>query len=177
MLFIYSHLIVLYLFSCFYFTGNNLRRLGGVLPKPCYPDVRPNSPSSWTVAEQEKQRPQQHAVPHISSHVSSSVASSNINTYQNKGNDTDRTERSDNSYRPIIYGVPPPKAPLQAITENNHNIPRSVYNPHQQAPQKISHQVSHQVPTRGAAPVVRKYPPPPLHQPSGPIISQVSSIF
>ena len=36
--------------------GNNLRKLGTVLPKPCYPDVRPNSPSSWTVAEQVKQR-------------------------------------------------------------------------------------------------------------------------
>lgn len=36
--------------------GNNLRKLGAVLPKPCYPDVRPNSPSSWTVAEQVKQR-------------------------------------------------------------------------------------------------------------------------
>lgn len=41
--------------------GNNLRRLGGVLPKPCYPDVRPNSPSSWTVAEQERRKPPQVA--------------------------------------------------------------------------------------------------------------------
>jgi serine/threonine protein kinase len=32
----------------------NLRKLkqGGLLPKPCYPDARPNSPTSWTVAEQ-----------------------------------------------------------------------------------------------------------------------------
>lgn len=31
----------------------NLRRLNnGLLPKPCYPDARPNSPTSWTVAEQ-----------------------------------------------------------------------------------------------------------------------------
>lgn len=30
----------------------NLRRLNAGLPKPCYPDVRPNSPKAWTVAEQ-----------------------------------------------------------------------------------------------------------------------------
>lgn len=32
----------------------NLRKLGGALPKPCYPDVRPNSPTAWTVEEQGK---------------------------------------------------------------------------------------------------------------------------
>ena len=32
----------------------NLRKLkqGGLLPKPCYPDARPDSPTAWTVAEQ-----------------------------------------------------------------------------------------------------------------------------
>ena len=30
----------------------NLRRLNAGLPKPCYPDARPNSPKAWTVAEQ-----------------------------------------------------------------------------------------------------------------------------
>lgn len=30
----------------------NLQRLQGALPKPCYPDVRPNSPEAWVVAEQ-----------------------------------------------------------------------------------------------------------------------------
>lgn len=33
----------------------NLRKLSDALPKPCYPDVRPNSPTAWTVAEQDKQ--------------------------------------------------------------------------------------------------------------------------
>ena len=33
----------------------NLRKLNCALPKPCYPDVRPNSPSAWTVAEQSNQ--------------------------------------------------------------------------------------------------------------------------
>lgn len=32
----------------------HLNRLKSVLPKPCYPDVRPNSPTSWTVAEQKQ---------------------------------------------------------------------------------------------------------------------------
>ena len=31
----------------------NLRRLSVVLPKPCYPDIRPYSPTSWTVADQK----------------------------------------------------------------------------------------------------------------------------
>jgi len=38
----------------------NLRKLNVALPKPCYPDVRPNSPTAWTVAEQNiqiKRRP------------------------------------------------------------------------------------------------------------------------
>lgn len=35
----------------------NLRHLNCALPKPCYPDVRPNSPSAWTVAEQKVRRP------------------------------------------------------------------------------------------------------------------------
>jgi hypothetical protein len=33
----------------------HLRKLNSALPKPCYPDVRPNSPTSWTVAEQKAQ--------------------------------------------------------------------------------------------------------------------------
>lgn len=32
----------------------HLNRLKSVLPKPCYPDVRPNSPTAWTVVEQKK---------------------------------------------------------------------------------------------------------------------------
>lgn len=32
----------------------NLRKLNGALPKPCYPDVRPNTPSAWILAEQYK---------------------------------------------------------------------------------------------------------------------------
>ena len=30
----------------------NMRQLSNALPKPCYPDTRPDSPTSWTVAEQ-----------------------------------------------------------------------------------------------------------------------------
>ena len=38
---------------------NGVRRLAPNLPKPCYPDARPNSPSAWTVAEQQQQQQQQ----------------------------------------------------------------------------------------------------------------------
>jgi serine/threonine protein kinase len=31
----------------------NLKHLGNALPKPCYPDVRPNSPGAWVVADRE----------------------------------------------------------------------------------------------------------------------------
>jgi serine/threonine protein kinase len=43
----------------------NMRKLGGLLPKPCYPDVRPNSPSAWTAAEQgvENKKPTHRAAP------------------------------------------------------------------------------------------------------------------
>ena len=34
----------------------NLRKLNTALPKPCYPDVRPNSPSAWTMAEQKQSK-------------------------------------------------------------------------------------------------------------------------
>lgn len=40
-----------------------LAKLGAGLPKPCYPDVRPNSPTSWTMAEQMQQHQQQHPHP------------------------------------------------------------------------------------------------------------------
>lgn len=32
---------------------SNMGKLNSALPKPCYPDVRPNSPTAWTVAEQK----------------------------------------------------------------------------------------------------------------------------
>lgn len=32
----------------------NLRKLNGALPKPCYPDVRPNTPEAWILSEQYK---------------------------------------------------------------------------------------------------------------------------
>ena len=32
----------------------NLRKLSVVLPKPCYPDLRPYSPSSWIIADQKE---------------------------------------------------------------------------------------------------------------------------
>ena len=41
---------------------HNLQRLQNVLPKPCYPDIRPNSPESWVVSEQN-QLPVPPAVP------------------------------------------------------------------------------------------------------------------
>jgi hypothetical protein len=40
----------------------NLKRLAPALPKPCYPDARPNSPTAWTVAEQQKVKQAAHAV-------------------------------------------------------------------------------------------------------------------
>ncbi|CAE7846606.1 nek2, partial [Symbiodinium microadriaticum] len=38
---------------------HNLKKLNGALPKPCYPDTRPNTPSAWTVADQYKQHKKQ----------------------------------------------------------------------------------------------------------------------
>lgn len=41
----------------------NLRKLNVALPKPCYPDVRPNSPTAWTVADQNVQIKKRPVVP------------------------------------------------------------------------------------------------------------------
>lgn len=43
----------------------HLRKLNSVLPKPCYPDIRPNSPTAWTVAEQKKQAKKQAPLPPV----------------------------------------------------------------------------------------------------------------
>lgn len=48
----------------------NMNKLNSALPKPCYPDVRPNSPTSWTVAEQrhvQRKPPPLPPVPNIPS--------------------------------------------------------------------------------------------------------------
>ncbi len=55
----------------------NLNKLNGALPKPCYPDVRPNSPTSWTVAEQrhvQRKPPPLPPVSHLplTAHINSS---------------------------------------------------------------------------------------------------------
>ena len=38
----------------------NLKKLNSALPKACYPDARPNTPSAWTVADQYKQHKKQN---------------------------------------------------------------------------------------------------------------------
>ena len=43
----------------------NLRQLNCALPKPCYPDVRPNSPSAWTVAEQKHHNKRPPPIPPV----------------------------------------------------------------------------------------------------------------
>lgn len=41
----------------------NLRKLNGALPKPCYPDVRPNTPTSWVLSEQYKKANEENSQP------------------------------------------------------------------------------------------------------------------
>jgi serine/threonine protein kinase len=43
----------------------NLQRLQGVLPKPCYPDTRPNSPGAWVVSEQHHGRVDKHDIENV----------------------------------------------------------------------------------------------------------------
>ena len=35
-------------------TVQNMKKLGQNLPKPCYADARPNTPSAWVVADQKE---------------------------------------------------------------------------------------------------------------------------
>ena len=149
--------------------GNNLRRLGNVLPKPCYPDVRPNSPSSWTVAEQEKQQRQQV--------VPISVASTYIPSKPVAAADTSRSDMSSIAAVPYVP-KPAPRMPLASIPEANNNFSnppsRGMYsNAASQAPQAPP-KVSYSAPSRPTQ--IRRYPPP--QQPSAvPIMSQVSNFI
>lgn len=144
--------------------GNNLRQLGNVLPKPCYPDVRPNSPSSWTVAEQDKQQRQQVVI--------NSSANTYIPSKPVAAADTSRSDASSAAYIP----TPAPRMPLASIPEANNNFSnppsRGMYsNAANQAPQAPP-KVSYIAPSRPTQ--VRRYPVP--QQPSAaPIMSQVSS--
>lgn len=142
--------------------GNNLRKLGTVLPKPCYPDVRPNSPSSWTVAEQAKQRSSQLQ----------STDSTVVNTrlpYMGKG----LSLLDEISVGCVASNVhkPAPRLSLASIPEskNNYSNPSRVLYSHVpaiNAPQKVNYVVQ----SRPA--LVRRFLVP--QQPSGlPLPAQV----
>jgi hypothetical protein len=142
--------------------GNNLRKLGTVLPKPCYPDVRPNSPSSWTVAEQAKQRSSQLQ----------STDSTVVNThmpYMGKSSSLSY-ENSVGSVASNIH-KPTPRLSLASIPESksNYNNPSRVLYSHVPAinvPQKVNYVVQ----SRPA--LVRRFLVP--QQPSGlPLPAQV----
>lgn len=142
--------------------GNNLRRLGTVLPKPCYPDVRPNSPSSWTVAEQEKQRVQVTRPPLFAA----------VNTYVlPKAAETSRTD-STTSDIGVFAPKAVPRMPLASIPEasnNFNNPPRQVYS-NISAPSQIQPKVGNSLLAR--PPQARRFPAPQI--PSGvPILSNV----
>ena len=143
--------------------GNNLRRLGTVLPKPCYPDVRPNSPSSWTVAEQEKQRVQV-ARPPLFGAVSTYVLP--------KAAETNRTADSTNSDIGVFVPKAVPRMPLASIPEasnNYNNPPRQMYTNISNASQAQSKIGQSQL---ARPPQVRRFPAPQI--PNGaPIVSHV----
>jgi hypothetical protein len=146
--------------------GNNLRKLGTVLPKPCYPDVRPNSPSSWTVAEQAKQRSSQLQ----------STDSTVVNTrmpYTGNGSSLSY----ENSVGSVASNIlkPAPRLSLASIPEskNNYNNPSRVLYSHVPAinvPQKVNYVVQ----SRPA--LVRRFLVP--QQPSGlPLQAQVGPVI
>jgi hypothetical protein len=145
-------------------SGNNLRRLGTVLPKPCYPDVRPNSPSSWTVAEQEKQRVQATPRPPLFGAVSTYVLP--------KAAETNRTADSTNSDIGVFGPKAVPRMPLASIPEashNHNNPPRQMYSNIPNASQ-IQSKIGHNLLARPQQ--VRRFPAPQI--PNGaPIVSHV----
>jgi len=76
----------------------NLRKLNaGLLPKPCYPDVRPNSPTAWTVAEQAQQikrRPAPAAVAAVMPSVPSASDSENVPPSRDDGTSVPAVQHS-----------------------------------------------------------------------------------
>ena len=146
--------------------GNNLRKLGTVLPKPCYPDVRPNSPSSWTVAEQVKQR--------------SSLLQSTESTVVNyrmpyMGTATGLSDDTLVGSKATYILKTAPRLSLASITEskNNYNKPSSELHSHDPAinvPQKVNYVVQ----SRPA--LLKRFLVP--QQPSGlPLPSQVCLVI
>lgn len=146
--------------------GNNLWKLGTLLPKPCYPDVRPNSPSSWTVAEQAKQRSSQLRP------TDSTVVNTRM-PYTGKGSSLSY----ENSVGSVASNIlkPAPRLSLASIPEskNNYNNPSRVLYSHVPAinvPQKVNYVVQ----SRPA--LVRRFLVP--QQPSGlPLPAQVGPVI
>lgn len=62
----------------------NVRNLHVVLPKPCYPDLRPNSPSVWTVQEQRRSYLAREKRPIISVPVMDNKADVDVKDVENK---------------------------------------------------------------------------------------------
>eukprot|EP01038_Epipyxis_sp_PR26KG_P009493 gene9493-12789_t len=83
----------------------NINKLNCALPKPCYPDVRPNSPSAWTVAEQKHLKKPLPPVPPIS-----------LSADSNDGNSA-KSSRDE----PLSTRVPAP--PLAIVEEHYQRRP------------------------------------------------------
>lgn len=85
---------------------SRLNKLGTVLPKPCYPDVRPNSPSAWTVAAQKQMI--QRAPPPLPSVASAETVDG---AKENKSKPKDKTKEK------------APPVPLNAVEDFNNRKP------------------------------------------------------
>lgn len=159
----------------------NMKKLGCALPKACYPDIRPNTPSAWTVAEQlDQQAPPPitqvaPSVVHAERPTKFKSALSDVNENQPPVQEdeesssvskapSDRVKRviqyhaSKQQLRgglPVTAGVPPPNqaVPLKSDPSRaNINMAPNPNADHSSHPQKHHHQ---------------QPPPMPCEQPRG----------
>ena len=137
----------------------NLRRLGDALPKPCYPDVRPNSPTAWTVAEQGKQKKVVLIPPPLPC-VDENAVDSSISSHV----DPSRDESASRVYNAAPTSVPVAvnKPAISAVAEY---YSRRALNPVQQ---QVNQQPPAANPYQAYEPVAAVYKQPyvPAHVPS-----------
>jgi NIMA (never in mitosis gene a)-related kinase len=155
----------------------HINRLKSVLPKPCYPDVRPNSPTAWTVADQKKQA-KANAVPPLPP-----VQQANNNVIDAKENAKENAAPSNvNANAPTKLGAYPPNPPalsaveayfarkaLTDISDNKQQPPSSRKNPGNHS--RASHYRA--APTSGHQPNPSSAMPPSM-RPSAPSTRQAA---
>ena len=146
---------------------NNMKQLNKALPKPCYADVRPNTPGAWVVADQDeheknlaKARKAAEAAAQAAHAATAAAAAAalavteaeagvKVQSHSNNGNVQPLSNNNGNVPQESSNHVQPakkvsrPKIPKRMQSLANHNGENSENDSHAPAPPSV-----HQVPRR-----------------------------